>query len=69
MNEALATYAAIYFFASAVLSTYIHNEWEHSSEWRRWLSGFEYALLAPLWMLLVPAISAVRWIIAKWKRQ
>ena len=69
MSNEIATYAAAaYFFASAVLSTYIHNEWEHYSEWRRWFSCFEYALLAPVWMLLFPLVSAARWIIRKSKK-
>ena len=68
MSNEIITYVAIYFFVSAVLSTYIHNEWEHSSEWRRWLSCLEYALLAPVWMLLFPIVSAVRRVISKTKK-
>lgn len=56
---------AAYFFLSAVISTYIHNEWEHDSEWERWLSCFGYALLSPVWMLLYPMALAARWVIAK----
>lgn len=68
MSNDIATYAAIYFFASAVLSTYIHNEWEHSTDWQRWLSCLEYALLAPVWMLIWPLIRVIQWLIAKAKR-
>lgn len=63
------TYVAIYFFLSAVLSTYIHNEWEHGSERMRWWSSLQYAFLSPVWMLLYPLIRAARWVIAKAKKQ
>jgi hypothetical protein len=68
MSNDIVTYAAIYFFLSAVLSTYIHNEWEHESELARWWSCLQYAFLSPVWMLLFPLVSAARWIIRKSKK-
>lgn len=69
MSNEIITYVAIYFFVSAVLSTYIHNEWEHDSESQRWLSCFGYAILSPVWMMLYPLVRAVRWVISKTKKR
>lgn len=61
----MITYAAVYFFVSAVLSTYIHNEWDYSSGWERWLSCLGYAILSPVLILIHPIISATRECIRK----